>query len=70
MELKFDKKKNLQERLNFIYYYIGWIKKTENNVWSKQQAMLIDSFLENSKNFKISPKEYLNMVKHTPKEKI
>lgn len=27
MELKFDKRKNLKERLEFIHYYAEWVKK-------------------------------------------
>jgi len=70
MELKFDKKKNLEERLKFIHYYAEWVKKVPNEVWSKQQAELINSFILNAKNFKMSREKYLETVGHKFKESI
>jgi hypothetical protein len=61
-ELKFDKEKNLEEKLKFIHYYAGWVKKVPNEVWSKQQAELLDSFMMNAQNFMMSAKDYLDMV--------
>lgn len=63
MELKFDKKKNLEERLKFIHYYAEWVKKVPNEVWSKQQAKLVNSFMLNAKNFKMSREKYLQMMR-------
>jgi hypothetical protein len=62
MELKFDKGKNFKERLEFIHYYADWVKRVPNEVWSKQQAELIDSFMVNAINFKMTPEKYLEMV--------
>jgi len=62
MELKFDKGKNFKERLEFIHYYADWVKRVPNEVWSKQQAELIDSFMVNAINFKMTPEKYLGMV--------
>lgn len=64
MELRFDRKKNLEERIKFIHYYADWVKKVPNEVWSAQQAKLINSFMKNAKNFQLSPEEYLEMVDH------
>jgi hypothetical protein len=61
MELKFDKKKNLEERLKFIHYYAEWVRSVPNEVWSKQQADLINSFMLNARNFKMSLEKYLQM---------
>jgi len=36
------KKRNFEERLEFIRKYAEWMKKTPNKVWSKQQKDLID----------------------------
>ena len=41
-ELKKDKKRNFEERLKFIDLYVEWLKKTPNEVWSRQQNKLID----------------------------
>ena len=62
MELKFDKAENLEERLKFIHYYSNWVKRVRNEVWSKQQAELINSFMLSAKNFKMSREKYLEMV--------
>lgn len=62
MELKFDKEKNREERLRFIHFYAEWVKKVPNEVWSRQQAELVNSFMENARNFKLSKEEYLEMV--------
>jgi hypothetical protein len=63
-ELRFDRKKNLEERLKFIHYYAEWVKREPNEVWSRQQAELIDSFMLNARNFKMSREKYLQMMEH------
>ena len=62
MELKYDKEGNRRERIEFIHYYAGWVKSVSNEVWSRQQAELIDSFMLNAKNFQMTPERYLEMV--------
>lgn len=62
MELKFDKEKNQKERREFIHYYARWVKSVPNEVWSRQQAELIDSFMLNAKNFNMATEKYLEMV--------
>ncbi|KAF5417443.1 MAG: hypothetical protein C5S38_01755 [Candidatus Methanophagaceae archaeon] len=62
MELKFDKGKNQKERLEFIHYYAKWVKSVPNEVWSRQQAELIDSFMVNANYFKMTPVKYLEMA--------
>jgi hypothetical protein len=41
-ELAKDKKRNLRERLEFIDAYVEWLKKTPNDVWSRQQKSTIE----------------------------
>lgn len=41
-ELEKQKKKNFQQRLEFIDQYVKWLKKTPNKEWSKQQKKIID----------------------------
>ena len=62
MELKFDKGQSQKERLDFIHYYAKWVKSVPNEVWSRQQAELIDSFMVNANYFKMTPVKYLEMV--------
>jgi len=42
-ELMENKRRNFQQRLDFIDLYVEWIKKTPNDVWSAQQKKLIDA---------------------------
>lgn len=63
MESKFDKKQNLEERLQFLRFYSQWVKSVPNEVWSKQQAEFIDSLFENAKNFPLTPEKYLKSIK-------
>ena len=42
-ELMENKRRNFQQRLEFIDLYVEWIKKTPNDVWSAQQKKLIDA---------------------------
>jgi hypothetical protein len=62
MELSFDKKANLQERLAFVRQYAAWILRTPDAEWSRQQADLIDSFIENARNMPLSKEAYLKIV--------
>ena len=43
-ELEKDKKKNFEERLKFIDWWVEYMKKNKN--WSKGQNELIDSQIE------------------------
>ncbi|PXF56653.1 MAG: hypothetical protein C4B59_16575 [Candidatus Methanogaster sp.] len=61
MELRFNREQNHMERLTFIRRYSKWVKSVPNEVWSRQQASLINSFLSSSKNFQMDLQEYLEM---------
>ncbi len=63
MELQFDKKQNLRERLEFVHFYSKWVKSVPNEVWSKQQAEFIDSLFDNAKNFQLSAEKYLKSIR-------
>jgi len=62
MELSFDKKAHLLERLAFVRQYAAWVKRTPDAEWSRQQAALIDSFIENARNMPLSKENYLKIV--------
>jgi hypothetical protein len=62
MGLSFDKKANLQARLAFVRQYAAWVNQTPNAEWSRQQAALIDSFIENARNMPLSKNEYLRII--------
>ena len=65
MELKFDREQNRNERLAFIRRYSEWVKSVPNEVWSKQQATLLNSFLTSSKNFQLDREKYLLTKNHS-----
>ena len=43
----FDKEKILKERMDFVKMWADYVKSNKNEVWSKEQAMLINSMLKN-----------------------
>tara|TARA_Y100000310_G_C20232531_1_gene600919 strand:- start:185 stop:340 length:156 start_codon:yes stop_codon:yes gene_type:complete len=47
------------ERFEFIEYWVDYIKKNPDEVWSKQQNLMINSMLKTAKQF--SRKEYLEL---------
>uniref|UniRef100_A0A7C3WJ28 Uncharacterized protein n=1 Tax=Thermofilum pendens TaxID=2269 RepID=A0A7C3WJ28_THEPE len=59
-----DRERRLKERLEFVRFYARWVKSVPNEVWSRQQAVLIESFLESAKNFALSPEDYLRIVSY------
>ncbi|HNV39563.1 MAG TPA: hypothetical protein PKJ46_10425 [Methanoculleus sp.] len=61
MELRFDRERNRQERLAFVRRHALWVREVPNEVWSREQADLIDAFFENAENFALSRSEYLRM---------
>jgi len=61
MELVFDREKNRQERLAFVREYALWVRRVPNEVWSREQADLIDAFLANAGNYALSRARYLEM---------
>ena len=41
-DLKEEMKRNRKQRMEFVNMYAKWLKKTPNNVWSKQQVKYLD----------------------------
>jgi len=41
-ELEKEKERNRKERLEFVKLYAGWVKRTSNRKWSREQNRLID----------------------------
>jgi len=69
LELSFDREKNREQRLQFIHEYAAWVKSVPNEVWSRQQAVLIDSFMENSRNFSMPVELYLALTDRNYRQK-
>ena len=47
-ELKKFKKQNAKDRLEFIDFWVNYIKNNPDGEWSEQQKILIDSQIMNS----------------------
>ena len=56
-------KDNKKGRMSFVEYWADFVKNNPDKIWSKQQKILIDSQIENARNFKISRKDYLEIKK-------
>jgi len=67
MELAFDREAAKRERIAFVRTYAAWVKKTPNAEWSREQAVLIDSLVENARNMPLSPRIYIDRVAKTTK---
>ena len=52
-----------QERMKFVELWAEYVKTHTNKEWGEQQKLLIDSQIKNAKNFKITPKDYLEIKK-------
>ncbi|MCK4553249.1 hypothetical protein KAT80_03525 [Candidatus Pacearchaeota archaeon] len=46
-ELKKERKKNFEERLWFLKFWVRYIKSHSDEEWSSQQKVLINSQLQN-----------------------
>lgn len=62
MELGFDREAHRNERLAFVRRYAAWVKRVPNEEWSRQQGVLIDSFIGNARNMPLTCREYLDRV--------
>ena len=41
-EIEKEKKRNFEQRFEFIDLYTDWLKKTPNKLWSKQQNKFLN----------------------------
>ena len=54
-------KDNKEERMNFVKYWADYVKTHSDKEWSRQQNILINSLMENAKNSKLTPQQYLKI---------
>ena len=52
---------NRQGRKVFLDRYIQWVLEVDNATWSSQQAVLVNAYVRNARNFMMSREEYLRM---------
>ena len=43
-----DKEKNNEERIDFVKFWVNYMKSVDNKTWSSQQVKFIDSVLKNA----------------------
>ncbi|HII60418.1 hypothetical protein [Pyrococcus horikoshii] len=53
--------REMSERIRYIKFYVEWLKKTPNEIWSKEQAEFINALLENANNFPLDKKKYIEL---------
>ncbi|AEC52792.1 hypothetical protein PNA2_1878 [Pyrococcus sp. NA2] len=58
--LKFHSKRDIEERLAFIRFYVEKLKENPDEVF-KEQVKLINSFLKAAKDFPLSKEDYLRL---------
>ncbi|OGM03209.1 hypothetical protein A3K72_00345 [Candidatus Woesearchaeota archaeon RBG_13_36_6] len=56
---------NNRDRMNFVKYWADYVRTHPDDLWSKQQNVLIDSQISGARRFKHSPKKYLK-IKNEP----
>jgi len=54
-------KDNKEDRMNFVKYWANYIKNNPDEVWSRQQNILINSQIKNARDFKLSKETYLKI---------
>ena len=54
-------KNNKEDRMNFVKYWANYIKNNPDEVWSRQQNVLINSQIHNARHFKLSKEDYLKI---------
>ena len=54
-------KDNKEERMNFVKYLANFVRTHSDKEWSRQQNILINSLMQNAKNSKMTPQQYLKI---------
>ncbi|MBI4452882.1 hypothetical protein HY637_05620, partial [Candidatus Woesearchaeota archaeon] len=50
-----------EERMNFVEYWANYVRTHSDKEWSRQQNVLINSLMQNAKNSKMTPQQYLKI---------
>ncbi len=56
-------KSNKEERMNFVEYWADYVRTHPDEVWSRQQKLVINSQLMSARSQKLSPEQYLRIKK-------
>ncbi len=55
------RKQNNKDRMWFVEYWANYVKTHPDKEWSRQQNVLINSLMQNAKNSKMTPQQYLKI---------
>jgi len=55
------RKLNNEDRMWFVEYWANYVKTHPDEVWSRQQNVLINSVMQNAKNSKLTGEQYLKI---------
>ncbi|MBU1078699.1 MAG: hypothetical protein KKH98_15475 [Spirochaetes bacterium] len=58
-------KNNKEDRINFVEYWADYVKNNPDEVWSKQQNVIINSQIKNARTAKLSKEAYLSIKKNS-----
>lgn len=54
-------KDNKEARIGFVRYWAEYVRNNSDEVWGRQQSILINAMMHNAKYFQSSPEEYLKL---------
>lgn len=54
-------KDNQEERMNFVDYWVEYVRTHPSNDWGKQQNVIINSQLQSARAAKLTPRQYLEI---------
>jgi len=55
------RKQNNKDRMWFVKYWANYVRTHSDKEWSRQQNVLINSLMQNAKNSKMTPQQYLKI---------
>lgn len=55
------RKQNNKDRMWFVKYWANYVRTHSDKEWSRQQNVLINSLMQNAKNSKLTPRQYLKI---------
>jgi len=55
------RKQNNKDRMWFVEYWANYVRTHPDREWSRQQNILINALMQNAKNSKLTPQQYLKI---------
>jgi len=51
-DVRAERERNHSDNLAHVDWYVDWVRRTPNDVWSEQQRRFIDSVIRSSRDFR------------------